>query len=547
MDRATFYYGALLRDTDLLNAGKFPMVGIAKLSEAVLGTPTCVAGFGLAPTAPASMSATLSAGQIYQIENLEASAWGSEGTDSHQIVKQGIALDPQTVTFTAPTTVGYSQDFLVEVQYQDLDSGSLVEPYYDSANPADPYNGPGNAGTAQNTVRQGAVAVQIKAGAAATSGSQTIPTPDAGWTGLFVVTVAYGQTTVTSGNITTYSGAPFIPVTLPLVPAGVQSGKWQFATDGGTINAMIATMSPTFAGPFLGQEIVILPGNANTGPTTLNGAPVVYGNGQAFVGGELSPSRPIAVIYDGAHWVWQGKYSPEGKLLGFRNLTGAAPGGTKTGSWTIEQILAGVALAGPYYSGANLSLSFNGATTGPGGMDTGSPPTSGDLSMYAIYNPTAQTWAALGCAGTTSNGTIYSGANMPSGYTASVLIWAGVTDGSGNIKQFNQQDRAVNTPPITINTGLNSASYAGVGSLAGAMPVVAKSFLPDCVCTTTGSTTNLYLSATAVDGPGRVVVWSDIHLDEMTAGYLIFVAPRTVYYRITQSQTWTLNSIGYTF
>ena len=50
--------------------------------------------------------------------------------------------------------------------------------------------------------------VQVKAGAAATTGSQVTPTVDAGFTAMFVVTVAYGQTTITSRSCELIQATP---------------------------------------------------------------------------------------------------------------------------------------------------------------------------------------------------------------------------------------------------------------------------------------------------------------------------------------------------
>ena len=90
-----------------------------------------------------------------------------------QFINNGTALgvgQPATMGITPPGTTGYSQVFLVEVQYQDVDGGALVLPYYNAANPQTPFPGPGGVGTAQNTVRYGGVAYQIKAGIAAATG-----------------------------------------------------------------------------------------------------------------------------------------------------------------------------------------------------------------------------------------------------------------------------------------------------------------------------------------------------------------------------------------
>jgi len=50
------------------------MVAIAKLSAAVLGITTTVNGFACTPTTPATLSVVLTAGEVYQVENLEQSS-----------------------------------------------------------------------------------------------------------------------------------------------------------------------------------------------------------------------------------------------------------------------------------------------------------------------------------------------------------------------------------------------------------------------------------------------------------------------------------------
>lgn len=235
VDRKTIYFGQEPLETDLLGAQQYGMVGLAYLSQSVFGTNTLVDGFTCTPTTPtASLNVVLSAGNIYQLENLEQTTWSSLAADTvHTIMKQGILLDPVTLAITPPGTTGFSQVYMIEVQYQDQDTGSVTLPYFDAANPSLPFSGPGNDGLAQNTIRKGLAAYQVKAGIAAATGTQVAPTPDAGWSGLFLITVANGQSSITSGNIATYSGAPFLPTLghLPQIPTGVQNGTWIYAAD----------------------------------------------------------------------------------------------------------------------------------------------------------------------------------------------------------------------------------------------------------------------------------------------------------------------------
>jgi hypothetical protein len=227
VDRVINYVGAVPLDVDLLNTNKNLMIGLGFALQAILGGSTVVDGLACTPTGPASLQVLVAQGSIYSTENVEGTAFGSLGSDtSHQILKQGItALGNTAFTCAAPSTSGQSIAYLIQGQYQDVDAGSVVLPYYNASNPAVAYNGPANSGTSQNTVRQGKLILNLKAGTSATTGTQVTPTPDAGFTGLWVVTVANGITAITSGMIALYPGAPFINYKLPQLSPSGPSGR----------------------------------------------------------------------------------------------------------------------------------------------------------------------------------------------------------------------------------------------------------------------------------------------------------------------------------
>ena len=216
MDRVIQYPGAVPLETDILETNKFALAGLSKLAHAMLGAGPWLLDFTCIPTSPAALNVQVTPGEIYNMAALDATAYSSLAADSHQVLKQGILWDAVTLACPAPTTSGYSINYLIEIGYFDADTGSSVLPYYNSASPGTPYSGPNNTGAAQNTIRQGVCSVQAKAGIAAITGAQATPSPDAGYIAVFVVTVAYGQTTITSANISTVAGAP-------LMTAGVAS------------------------------------------------------------------------------------------------------------------------------------------------------------------------------------------------------------------------------------------------------------------------------------------------------------------------------------
>jgi hypothetical protein len=211
LDRILIYPGEIPLETDILSSERNAMIALGKLATAMLGVGPIVNGLACVPTSPASLQVKVQAGEVYQLANIDSSAYSSLVADTtHTMLKQGINLDDTTLTLTAPGSAGQSINYLVQVQFQEVDGGSTVLPYYNSSNPAVAYSGPANSGQPQNTLRKGIVAIQLKQGTAAATGSQVTPTPDSGWVGLWVVTVANAQTQINSGDIVKYTNAPII-------------------------------------------------------------------------------------------------------------------------------------------------------------------------------------------------------------------------------------------------------------------------------------------------------------------------------------------------
>lgn len=210
MDRSVVYVGEILLVADFLRAQEQAMIGLADTMADVLGV-TSGAVTGLAATPGTGLTVSIAAGRLYQLAATEAMWVSTYSLNAAQILKQGISTAAQTLSgFAAPGTNGQSINYLIEAQYQDSLSGSLILPYYNSANPSVQYSGPGNSGSAQSYLLLGAVALQVKAGAAATTGTQTTPSADSGWIGLYSVTVAYGQSSIGSANIAALTSAPFL-------------------------------------------------------------------------------------------------------------------------------------------------------------------------------------------------------------------------------------------------------------------------------------------------------------------------------------------------
>ncbi|GAB7453276.1 hypothetical protein OUHCRE13_29020 [Enterobacter roggenkampii] len=216
-------------------------------------------------------------------------------------------LDAQQFTLTAPSTSGYSINYLIQATYADVDGGSTVLPYYNAANPSVAWSGPNNSGTSQYTVRQGVCTVSLKAGVAATTGTQVTPSPDSGCIGLYVITVAQGATTVTAGNIATYANAPFLPQ--GGIVDGIQRSTMTYAADTGVANAYVVNINPGILTLSDGMVVNFKATNANTTSSTLNvcslGAfPVLNKFGQTLIAGEIASGSHVTVKWSASASSW---------------------------------------------------------------------------------------------------------------------------------------------------------------------------------------------------------------------------------------------------
>ncbi len=387
MDRILVYPGGIPLDTDLLNTNRDSMIALGYLAQAILGTDTVVDGLVCSPTTPASLSITVGPGSIVQLSVVDTVAYGSLPADTTDLlVKQGINLAPTSFTLTAPTTSGQAINYLIQAALLEGDINPVVLPYYNAANPAQPYSGPNNAGIAQNTRRVQRVQLQLKAGAAANSGFQVTPPVDNGWVGLYAITLSYGQTTITSTNITKLATAPFLGWKLPTLRPGFASGVGTYTSNGifmvptgvsqvevevwgGGSGSYASTQSyasgggagggyarKRVTGLVAGQTIPITIGTGGAGGTTSGGAPSPGGTSSfgiyvSATGGSLNG---LATMQDPRNGATPGGYGVGGDV----NLTGSAGQGG-----TLNQ--------GGLGGGAPMGGCQNSGTTGVAGTSPG--------------------------------------------------------------------------------------------------------------------------------------------------------------------------------
>lgn len=138
------------------------------------------------------------------------------------------------------------------------------------------------------------------------------------------------------------------------------------------------------------------------------------------------------------------KMSTQVVVGSFRNLAMTVLVAGASATVTADEVVVKTALGGNTFLATTFSKSINLATTGAGGMDTGAAPVNGFVALYAIYNPATDTYALLAKNATAAVQTqVYSGANMPAGYTASALLTVVPTNASSQFKICTVRDRKV--------------------------------------------------------------------------------------------------------
>ena len=478
----------------MLNTNRFLMTHLGFMLQAIVGTGTWVDGLALTATTPtANLTVTVGPGSITSLTVVDQNAYGSLTSDSSDaLMKMGVNLTSTSFTFTPPGTAGQSQVFLIEASFAETDTVPLVLPYYNSANPSQPYLGPANSGASQNTQRQQRVSLQVKAGAAATTGSQTAPAVDSGWTALYLITVANGQTQITQSacNSAGVGNLPSIPAKIGQLRRRLSANTTIYvATTGNDSNDGMTTSTP-----FLTLQKAW---NYVCNSLDLNGYNVTIAIGPGtFSGALVSSGTPVGVAANNGVTI-QGYTSnafttpaTTSTVSGGSNPTISTTGATclsfygSNGALTV----AGIALTSA--TSGNLILS-SGATqlTLGAGVTLGA---SAGSQLVANTGGLIQASAALTFAGSAVNalsvfeggnivvsgyshvtsGTIaYSGAFASAADSGSNIVATGATFSGGTVTGV----RYAVSRNATINTNGGGANYfpgnsAGTGTNAGTSP-----------------------------------------------------------------------------
>jgi hypothetical protein len=315
MDRIIVLNDEQINASDTGNTNSFAMIGIAKLASAVLGGNTLINDLMCIPDSPLSLNVILNQGEIYQLDEIDDTPYGALPINSNQILKTGISFSPKIISISPPATPGDSINYLIQVQLENNDNTPENRPFF------------GGVPQVENTIRSCLINAALKAGLPAPTGTQITPTPDAGFIGAWVVTVANGQTTIGSGNITVYDINNFITETLiqkisqesadaRYAQIGIlQSGGYVYSQDTGVVNALVASLNPNITSLYEGMEIRIKVANTNTGASTINPNGLGVKNIKNSSGFSLTQANLITgmiaiLYYDGAEFILSNPANP---------------------------------------------------------------------------------------------------------------------------------------------------------------------------------------------------------------------------------------------
>lgn len=233
MDRSFIYDGEIPREFDFLMQARDTLSAVCGLASDIIGVSSTAIISGLAATTTGSLVVSIGSGALYQNAAIDTLPWGPLSSEPTTIFQQGRTTGSSLVYSTASLSSGQSQWVLLEAQFAQADiirpgdPHAGVLPFWNTNNPSIPLTGQNNNGVALPTMRQGTIAFGLKYGAAATTGSEAPPQPDAGWVPLYLVDLTFGQSVITQ---------PQILVAGPSVGSNVPSNYPQATSLAGLLN-----------------------------------------------------------------------------------------------------------------------------------------------------------------------------------------------------------------------------------------------------------------------------------------------------------------------
>lgn len=274
---------------------------------------------------------------------------------------------------------------------------------------------------------------------------------------------------------------------------GVKSASFQ---DSGAANAYVATpisgasgvLLPTAYAPLDGTIISFKASATNTGASTLNigqttgtllgSKPIRTQTDGSLPAASITAGQYVQLVYNAAFNAGSGAwellpwgYTTVSQPPSALNVRVSVTAASASATFTAAAVTMNAALGGQVFEAVGFSQVANLAASGAGGMDVGSAPANGFVAIYAIYNPTTNVRNVLAKNATSAVQTeVYTGANMPAGFTASALLTVLPTNGSGQFKVCAVSNRRVSIQSTQIFSGSTGGLSLQSFSAAAAIP-----------------------------------------------------------------------------
>lgn len=344
------------------------------------------------------------------------------------------------------------------------------------------------------------------------------------------VTTVTGSTTLTADNaglVLVNAAAGNIVITQPAVASanGIPL-KFEFMRSDATANT-----------------VAIVPSGTDLMPDGAASTPLIPRGWLSIIGDGISQwRRPSAALNQ-----------ISGVVGSVRNLVMSIAAASSTATMAADEIIVETQLGGIPFRLANFNTSINLATIGAGGMDTGAPPISGYVAIYAIFNPTTGAGALMATNATTTIApSVYGGANMPTGFTASALVSVWPTTAGEQFKVGLQIDRVILILGGTALTTSTTQATPTALSISGFVPPNARSASGTMSVSSTSATpnTSLVLSSTSLGFGGQGVNDSMGATGGISVNYnkLPILTAQTIFYTAAETSgapTFVIGVTGY--
>lgn len=229
-----------------------------------------------------------------------------------------------------------------------------------------------------------------------------------------------------------------------------------------------------------------------------------------------------------------------------RNLFMQVAAASATATLTADEIIVESALGGLTYRLASFNKTINLATTGAGGMDTGTVPANGYVALYAIYNPTTGASALLAVNATSTVAPeVYGGANMPSGYSASALVSVWRT-ASSQFVAGHQVGRLISVASVVVGSTSTTIAFTAL-DVSSAIPRNAKCVSGNFnINVTNPNTAALTIASNALSGGAKQIAMSNslagTFYSSSSYSSLSIQTPQTVYWMVSLNAGTLINA-----